>query len=182
MDTPEKLLRELALHLSADARIKGTNHFGVPIGSLLLSTDGGALWKRIIDVLGGEPDMIRDVVAPIMKEEMFRLAYERAISITPMIEVKGNNLEPQNQDKEYLDHSYSNNYTSGSGSDIDPYQYRSASPVSAYYAIFDLWFRFHYEIENQRSIYINVNDWVFKLTSDGVLYIEKGRSFRFYLK
>ena len=108
---------------------------------------------------------------------MFRQAYQTACSITSRVEVKGNTLEPQKIDERYLDEPYSVGYTSGCGSQKNPYTYKSAAPVSAYYGIVDLWFRFRPTLSGQDDIYIQVNDWMFKLTSDGVIY--EGQSIRF---
>ncbi len=69
-DTAELLLRELALHLSYGAEVNGSKSAGRPVGCLSLSKHEGDLWKRIIDVLGGEPDMIRDVVGPAIVERL----------------------------------------------------------------------------------------------------------------
>jgi len=101
---------------------------------------------------------------------MFRHAYLTAISITPVIEVKSNTLHPHEIDRRYLMDPYSLSYTDGRGSLSNPYTYKSAAPVSAYYGIVDLWFRFRPTVSGQDDIYIRVNDWVFKLTADGVLY------------
>ncbi|MDO8495411.1 MAG: hypothetical protein Q7S32_02705 [bacterium] len=68
--TPESVLRELALHLSYDAEVNGTKHTADPVGTLPLCTKKGALWKRIVDVLGVEPEMIRDVVAPTIRRRI----------------------------------------------------------------------------------------------------------------
>ncbi len=68
-DTPYELLRELALHLRHDADVNGSSYTDQPYGGLLLSNEPGSLWGRII-VLTGEPDMIRDVVAPAIRERI----------------------------------------------------------------------------------------------------------------
>ncbi len=65
-DTAESLLRELALHLRHDADVNGSIRTCCPYGMLVLSAVDGDLWKRVIDVLGREPDMIRDVILPAM--------------------------------------------------------------------------------------------------------------------
>ncbi len=66
-DTAESVLKELALHLSYDAEVNGSKLTEHPFGSLALSVREGDMWKRVIDVLGYEPDMIRDVVAQAIK-------------------------------------------------------------------------------------------------------------------
>ena len=68
-DTPARLLFELALHLKHDSGLR-TKMAGTPVGILAIVNEEGALWKRIVDCLGFEPDMIRDVQAPAIKRAL----------------------------------------------------------------------------------------------------------------
>ena len=63
-DTAESVLRELVAHLAYDAGINGTKHTSHPVGRLNLATSEGALWKRVLNILGEEPDVIRSYVVP----------------------------------------------------------------------------------------------------------------------
>jgi hypothetical protein len=108
---------------------------------------------------------------------MFREVYYIACSITPRIKVTGNTLEPDKIDENYLDNPYCVDYTSGCGSFENPYTYKSAAPISAYYGIVDLWFRFRPTLNHQHDIFIKVNNWMFRLTSDGAVY--EGQNIRF---
>jgi hypothetical protein len=63
-DTAESLLRELATHLTEDAEVKGSK-----TGTLPLSKNEGDLWRRIIDFLGGEPDIIHERMAPHIERQ-----------------------------------------------------------------------------------------------------------------
>lgn len=60
-------------------------------------------------------------------------------------------------------HGANRSYTKGDGSRENPYQYLGAAPVSAHYAIVDLWFRFRSE-----TVFIKINDWLLEVSSDGV--------------
>lgn len=68
-NSPEqKILAELVeeLRASAESLINTTYH----IGGLSLQVREGSLWKRALDVLGYEPDMVRDVVAPVINARL----------------------------------------------------------------------------------------------------------------
>lgn len=64
----QEILTELVKELDANAEPMGNPPRRV--GSLSLQTSDGSLWKRTLDVLGHEPDMIRDVVAPAIKARL----------------------------------------------------------------------------------------------------------------
>jgi hypothetical protein len=64
VDTAESLLRELAQHLQHDAGLNEGRFPGRRVGMLNLALTEGALWRRIVDFIGGEPEMQRDVVIP----------------------------------------------------------------------------------------------------------------------
>jgi hypothetical protein len=70
-DTAESILKEVAQHLRHDADVNGSIHTATPYGSLRISMEAGSLWKRIVDITG-EPDLIRDVVAPAIRERIER--------------------------------------------------------------------------------------------------------------
>lgn len=107
----------------------------------------------------------------------FEDAFRRANSIMPVIVLDALELRPDPEDDmKYLDRPRCDRYTSGCGSERDPYTYRSASSVSAYYAIISLWFQYRPEMGTAIETFIQVNDWMFKLVSDGVIY--KGRHIR----
>ena len=61
----QKILMELVEELDTNAESIGNPPRRV--GNLSLQTREGSLWKRTLDVLGYEPDMIRDVVASAIK-------------------------------------------------------------------------------------------------------------------
>lgn len=67
-DTAEGLLLELARHLQHDAGLNTERFSGQRIGCLKLSLNEGALWRRIVDCIGGEPDLQRDVVIPALAQ------------------------------------------------------------------------------------------------------------------
>ena len=68
-NSPEQeILTELVRELEA-----GAEPIGNPsqrVGSLSLQTNDGSLWKRVLDILKYEPDMIRDIVAPAIKARL----------------------------------------------------------------------------------------------------------------
>jgi hypothetical protein len=64
----QEILTELVKELNTNAESMGNPPCRV--GSLSLQTSDGLLWKRTLDVLGYEPDMIRDVVAPAIKARL----------------------------------------------------------------------------------------------------------------
>ena len=66
---PEQvLLAQLMIELIANAQEMGASRQFV--GTLSLQTSEGSLWKKTIDFLGYEPEMIRDVIAPAIKKYM----------------------------------------------------------------------------------------------------------------
>ncbi len=68
-----------------------------------------------------------------------------------------------NVDTRYKDRQYSEDYTKGDGSRENPFRYKSAAPVSAYYGVVDLWFRFR-----DQPVFIKVNDWLLEVSPEGV--------------
>jgi len=68
VDTFKGLLTEVAQHLSSHAEMTGLKRREKRVGELILSEQEGSLWKRIMNILGGEPDIIRDVAAPAIRE------------------------------------------------------------------------------------------------------------------
>jgi hypothetical protein len=55
-DTAEGLLLEVAQHLQHDAGLNEGRFPGRRVGALNLALTNDALWRRIVDFLGGEPD------------------------------------------------------------------------------------------------------------------------------
>jgi len=55
----------------------------------------------------------------------------------------------------------------GHGTRFSPFRYSDAAPVSPYYAIIDLWFRFRL-IENS-IVFIQANDWILVIQPKGVV-------------
>lgn len=73
---------------------------------------------------------------------------------------------PQEQDAQYDARPYSSNFIEGTGSRRRPFTYVSAAPVSAHYAILDMWFKFRGR--RSRPVFIEVNDWVLRVYHTGV--------------
>ncbi|MCA9364894.1 MAG: hypothetical protein KC736_03315 [Candidatus Moranbacteria bacterium] len=70
------------------------------------------------------------------------------------------------KDEQYADRRYSSpDFVKGKGSLEDPYRYKSAAPVSAYYAIIDLWSRF---CKKKQKTFIRVNKWIMEVKAHGV--------------
>jgi len=65
-DPEQEILTELIGVMDASAKLIGNPPCRV--GTLPLRTSDGSLWKRTLEVLGYEPEMIRDVVAPAIKK------------------------------------------------------------------------------------------------------------------
>lgn len=88
-----------------------------------------------------------------------------AFRLNPFESAETTMLKPQKQDCEYSAMPYSYGFMSGDGSAGAPYEYESAAPVSAHYAVVDLWFRFR---KSQQPIFIKANDWLLRVDREGV--------------
>lgn len=101
----------------------------------------------------------------MMRKMTFAEIRRRAPNIFVSRGNETNVLVPQPQDAQYDSHPYSRDCIEGNGSQRSPYTYKSAAPISAHYAIVDLWFRFR---NRHRPVFIKVNDWILRAEQTGV--------------
>ena len=87
-------------------------------------------------------------------------------------------LRPQPTDVQYEARQYSDNFTEGRGTKKRPFTYLSAAPVSAHYAVIDLWLKFRSRANKKMRVFIEVNDWILQVESSGVR-AEDGQFTRF---
>jgi hypothetical protein len=76
-------------------------------------------------------------------------------------------LRPGPTDEQYGDYRFPDNFVEGIGRAADPFRPASASPVSPFRAIIDLWLRCR--SGGYTNVYIQVNDYLLLVTEAGVV-------------